>query len=276
MPEATPHESTGALAPPTTAPEPALLRIGTRSRDVAEFITCFCRLVDQHHLLIMVRTPRPSGALVRFSIHLADGEAMFQGDGEIVDVQEPRAGRSGWGTRIRIGELDKESQTMHRCLLMARDGRTPFALAQGTSPQEAADRRAPRSPIWAAALEALGPSAGAAALELPPPPRAMLLVPATSQLPANPFAEIPDDVLEQLVDGAIGEAAPATMAPPLLAPAAAPAEPVTPVTPPAPFPPGLLEPGRSGATLRLTLLLASIIFLVLGCGIGVGYLLWGR
>jgi hypothetical protein len=178
------------------------LVVFTRCTTVGAFIASFGRLVSEHHVLLALRASRPLGAVLRFSIQLADQTMVFQGVGRVVDAEGPRAGRSA-RVRLEIVVLDKESQTMHLCLLMARkpppaDPHDAKALAA-----ELQKRMRDTVPMSAELLKQLTRPP----LAPPGPP---------SSVPVNPLDELSSEALDAFVEcslsepGAIAEAPVAT------------------------------------------------------------------
>jgi hypothetical protein len=226
----------------TSAPAPKPLCIVTDSRSVAEFIHRFCPMVDERHIVVTLERPRPRGTRLRFSVQLADGEPVFQGAGRIVAVQE-RGGGAGVAVTIALDELDAESRTMHRCLLIAtrvagsRPSGSPLATPRPTG-MPCASTPAPRS-------------FPRASLPLPPPPVEPATLPASEMfVPNNPLSEITSAALDQFIDSAITDPPPlrrSASMPPLLAPhpavAAAPVSAAAPLL--LPIPPPLVPAPRA-------------------------------
>jgi hypothetical protein len=254
-----PSEETVGLAAKT-------LRIVTDHRSVAEFIHQFCRRVDERHMVVTLARPQARGARIRFSVQLAGGEPVFQGTGQIVAVREHGSG-AGMAATIALDELDHESRTMHRCLLIATRGtdRRPSGdlLAKPTSV------RRPRIPTPR--------SFPRASLPLPPPPvEPEKLSAAEMAVPENPLGDVPSGALEQFIESAMTDPSPVGRPPTVVPPAPPlPAPPVLAAAPTLrPVPPPLVEPPRERplvpariaklvprTLLSLAILVALLLFL---------------
>jgi hypothetical protein len=96
------------------------VRVNTGYITVDDFIHGFCRALDERCLQLGLTKKHPIGSVLKFSVHLANGRAVFSGSGRIVEQVNSRNKRAVMGVRIEIDELQDESRTMRRCLLMAR------------------------------------------------------------------------------------------------------------------------------------------------------------
>jgi hypothetical protein len=163
----------------------------TRSPTVEAFIASFGRLVTEHHLLLPLRSARPLGAVLRFSIQLADRRVVFQGVGRVVDTESPRPGRSA-RVRLSIIVLDKESQTMHLCLLMASKPR----------PTDPHDAKALAADLQKRMRDTV-PMPSELLKQLTRPPLAPPEPP--SSVPANPFEELSSEAVDAFVESRLGE-----------------------------------------------------------------------
>jgi hypothetical protein len=163
----------------------------TRCPDVEAFIASFSRLVSEHHVLLALRASRPPGAVLRFSIQLADRTVVFQGVGRVDGAESPRAGRSA-RVRLEIIFLEKESQTMHLCLLMARRPRPADPHDAKALAAELQKRMRDTVPMSAELLE-----------QLTRPPPAPPERPST--LPVNPFDELSSEALEAFVECSLSD-----------------------------------------------------------------------
>jgi hypothetical protein len=165
------------LAPPVPEPTTEPLRIVTHHREVADFISGFCRVVDEHQMLVQGRLPRPLDARLRFDVTLESGRVVLAGDARVIELFPARRGKAGHGLRLELVSIDEgEPRTMHRCLVMTRQraAATRAAAARGSS-------------------------------RLPPPAELARGSTTTASLPVmslNPFAELSVQTLDWLVDQA--------------------------------------------------------------------------
>jgi hypothetical protein len=160
----------------TSAPGPAApLRIVTHHREVADFISGFCRVVDEEQMLVQARQARVVGTLVRFEVTLETGRVVFAGEARVIECFPARPGKSGRGLRLALLSVDEgEPRTMHRCLVMTR--------------QRARETRM---------IAARGASKLPAPAELARGSTTMAQLPVMS---LNPFAELSIQTLDWLVD----------------------------------------------------------------------------
>jgi hypothetical protein len=155
---------------------PPALRVVTPHASVAEFIYSFCRVVDQQHMLVALKRPRPQGETLRFSVCLTDGRPVFEGVGRVVDLHARRGGEPATGAKIELVALDHESRTMHICLMMARTATPPRRLQ--------ADAVVPANPVGDVTVDAVDElvdhtfAGQAPAAQLPGDESAKLVVPA--------------------------------------------------------------------------------------------------
>ena len=202
----------------TSAGATKSLRIVTPFRSVVEFIHRYCSMVDEHTMAVALEQARPRGASLRFSVHLADGKTMFQGSGRILSLEE-RGGGASLGATIELGELDDESRTMHRCLLIAAKvagtgtmrtvaARPPSEPAPLPPPPRVPARgsAAPELPSGSPTHATSASSLMRLAYPLPPPPvEPRRLSEAEMHVPANPLGDITPEFLDQFIEAAMSD-----------------------------------------------------------------------
>jgi hypothetical protein len=100
---------------------PPTLRLRTQLSSIDEFVKSFAYFVDETTLFVSSRTTVPVGLRRRFVVTLGDGQEVFCGEGEIVESPARLGGPgSPAGMRLRLLQVDEESQPMHARLLERR------------------------------------------------------------------------------------------------------------------------------------------------------------
>src|SRR5262249_22261459 len=97
------------------------LRAVTKYGSLEHFVTSFAPFVDESSIFIATRAPLEPGTERRFVFQLADGTAVRQGRGRVVEPG-PRDGHVGEPLGMRLGfmELTPKSREIHRALLAAQ------------------------------------------------------------------------------------------------------------------------------------------------------------
>jgi hypothetical protein len=136
------------------ADDPALqplivLRVVIRSPDLETFVTKYSRFVKDDRIFIFTKSSQPPGTRVRFTLELADGKPLINGEGTVTrirpDVGDPAKPP---GMELRFTPLDEPSQKLLLRMLAAReltarmpDQQTaPIVMGTESSPIAISDR----------------------------------------------------------------------------------------------------------------------------------------
>jgi hypothetical protein len=227
----------------------------TRCTNEDEFIATFRRLVDETTVFVVMRDPKPTSPPRRFSIQLANGTPMLEGEGRILESWPAAPGLKRPGMRIELAKLDEASQAMHKRLLAKPPAAPPpTPPTPPPVPRDAAAR--PVDDRSAAPGDGIDePTQVTDRPEATPPPPAGVAEPqrvpgSAYTLPANPFMELSPEALEYFVEctlyedsgvfSPVDQIAPAMNEPPPEPPAATPAPGILPrAATPLPFPAGV-------------------------------------
>jgi len=119
------------------------LRAATKCASVDEFVSSFARFVDETSVVLSTPVPVEVGAERDFVLQLADGTAVLEGRGKVVEASATDDGASGrhW-MRLGLVELTPSSRKVHRALLAVH--KLPLPPHPHTVPR--APQRAPSSP----------------------------------------------------------------------------------------------------------------------------------
>jgi len=94
------------------------LRAATTFASVDEFVSSFARFVDETSVVLSTPVPVEVGAERDFVLQLADGTAVLEGRGKVVETSGTDDGANGrhW-MRLGLVELTPSSRNVHRALL---------------------------------------------------------------------------------------------------------------------------------------------------------------
>lgn len=192
------NDMSASLPPPvprtggTPMPRP-VLRLGIRCTSETEFVKAFAKFVDPTSVVIPGIAHVALGTIARFVVLLANGQVVLSGDGKVVELfgshSTPTKRK---GVRLEVIDVDEQTRRTHAALLRARaDG--------GTSPAPVRTPAATPAPAPVVAA-----SERSTVRDLVPPP--LERTPGSRhKLPANPLAELGDEVLGDFVECTIFE-----------------------------------------------------------------------
>jgi hypothetical protein len=213
------------------------LKVRVSARDLDSFIERYSRYIDGDRIFIFTKAAQKVGSRVRFSLVLASGEPLIDGEGTVTRVQSEAGDASHPpGMELRFVPLDDRSQTLVDFLLATRatnDGGAPTlkkpappplplrppvaevasaptlmvapseAPAAAPSPSLVPDAPSPE-PAAAPSLAPAGAPAPAFAESWDERQRSLTPLPGT--VPANPFGEVPNHAIEYFVEWSIEQA----------------------------------------------------------------------
>src|SRR5262245_57475928 len=99
-----------------------VLRVVIRSPDLQTFVTKYSRFVKDDRIFIFTKTQQPVGTRVRFTLELADGHPLIQGEGTVTRIRAD-VGDSAKppGMELKYQPLDDNSRSMVARMLRARE-----------------------------------------------------------------------------------------------------------------------------------------------------------
>ncbi len=122
-----------------------LLRIASRARTREEFISIFRRFCDHASVFVITREPQELQSRLRLSITLAGGQAMLQGEVEVLEhfsTSDNRFGAPG----MRLGFVAADDATRALLELFASDQHDELAAEPGRGPPLPRHLRPPARP----------------------------------------------------------------------------------------------------------------------------------
>src|SRR5262252_2189130 len=99
---------------------PVSLRVMVRADDLDAFVDRYSRFIDGDRIFIFTKSAKAVGERLRFSLCLAGGEAVLNGEGTVTRVQKDGDPSRPPGMELRFRALDDSSQTLVDFLLATR------------------------------------------------------------------------------------------------------------------------------------------------------------
>lgn len=187
-----------------------MLRIVSKADTAEGFIQIFSHLCDRESLFIVTRSPKEIGTETRFSINLKTGEPLISGHGKVTARYETKDNPYGRvGMKLAFLDLDDGSREFIEQLVAARNARQARPMPPPIPPASTRARSAlPAEFDDVTAVDAQAPQ------DLKPEVDRSRPVTSNGEqrvqgsdfiLPANPFGELTDTVLEAFVECSLYE-----------------------------------------------------------------------
>jgi hypothetical protein len=111
-----------------------VLRVVIRSPDLETFVSKYSRFVKDNRIFIFTKSSQPLGTRVRFTLELADGQPLINGEGTVTRIR-PDVGDASKppGMELLFAPLDEASQQLVQRMLAAR-GQVGRMADQQTAP----------------------------------------------------------------------------------------------------------------------------------------------
>jgi hypothetical protein len=99
-----------------------VLRVVIRSPDLETFVSKYSRFIKDDRIFIFTKSSQPPGTRVRFTLELADGQPLINGEGTVTRIR-PDSGDPSKppGMELRFLPLDEKSRMLVERMLRARN-----------------------------------------------------------------------------------------------------------------------------------------------------------
>ena len=112
-----------------------VLRVVIRSPDLDTFVSKYSRFIKDDRIFIFTKSSQPPGTRVRFTLELADGQPLIDGEGTVTRIR-PDSGDASKppGMELRFIPLDEASRVLVDRMLRARESTGQFSTVTTPPP----------------------------------------------------------------------------------------------------------------------------------------------
>ncbi|HEX6835782.1 MAG TPA: PEGA domain-containing protein [Polyangia bacterium] len=112
-----------------------VLRVVIRSPDLPTFVSKYSRFIKDDRIFIFTKSSQPPGTRVRFTLELADGQPLINGEGTVTRIR-PDSGDPSKppGMELRFIPLDEPSRALVERMLLARESTGQFSAVTTPPP----------------------------------------------------------------------------------------------------------------------------------------------